>query len=157
MEPNQNSLKKAGTAIGIGLIAGLAGTIAMTISQKIEMKITGRKPSDTPAKAAQEVLDIKPVTEGKSGKVSNEVHLVYGTSLGLIRGALNLIGLKGLPASAIHLATVWGGEMLMLPVLKVAPPITKENPKDIAVEGVHMFVYAFITGLVFDAINCEKK
>lgn len=156
MEANENALKKLGTVMGIGLIAGLAGTIAMTISQKVEMKITGRKPSDSPAKAAREVFDIKPVTEGKSGKVSNEIHLFYGTSLGMIRGALSLLCLKGLPASFIHLVTVWGGEMIMLPALKVAPPITKEKPEDIAIEGLHQFVYAITTGVVFDAINKEK-
>ena len=150
---NENSLKKVGTAIGIGLMAGLAGTVAMTISQMIEMKITGRKPSDSPAKAAREVFDIKPVTESKSGKVSNEIHLVYGTSLGMVRGSLSLIGLKGLPASLIHLITVWGGEMIMLPALRVAPPVTKEKPGEIAIEGLHQLVYAITTGLVFDAIN----
>jgi hypothetical protein len=150
---NKHVFKTAGTAIGIGLMAGLAGTIAMTISQKIEMKITGRKSSDSPAKAAREVLDIKPVTESKSEKVSNEIHLFYGTSLGLIRGTLSLFGLKGFPASFIHLATVWGGEMIMLPALRVAPSITKERPEDIAVEGIHQLVYAVTAGLVFDAIN----
>lgn len=156
MDNNENALKKMGTAIGIGLMAGLAGTIAMTISQNAEMKITGRKPSDSPAKAAREVLDIKPVTEGKSEKVSNEIHLAYGTSLGVVRGILSLLNVTGLPASLVHLATVWGGEMIMLPALRVAPPITKEKPGEIALEAVHQLVYAITTGLVFDSIN-EKQ
>ncbi|HUZ60857.1 MAG TPA: hypothetical protein VMU83_18945 [Hanamia sp.] len=153
METIENTLKKLSMAIGSGLIAGFDGTIAMTISQKIEMKITGRKSSNSPAKAAREVFDIKPVTEAMSGKVSDEIHLVYGTSLGMVRGALSLIGLKGLQASFIHLATVWGGEMIILPTLKVAPPITKQKPGDIATQGLHQLVYAVTTGLVFDAIN----
>ena len=153
MDNNENVLQKIETVIGTGLLAGLAGTIAMTISQNIEMKITGRKPSDSPAKAAREVFDIKPVTEGKSEKVSNEIHVAYGTSLGVVRGALSLIGLTGLPASFIHLITVWGGEMIMLPALRVAPPITKEKPGEIAIEAVHQLVYAITTGLVFDSIN----
>lgn len=157
MEKNESTLKNVGTVIGTGLIAGLAGTIAMTISQKIEMKMTGRKPSDSPAKAAREVLDIKPVTEGKRGKVSNEIHLIYGTSLGLVRGVLSLVGLKGLGASFLHLIAVWGGEMIMLPALKVAPPITKEKPEDIAIEGLHQMVYAFTAGCIFDAISCNKS
>lgn len=70
----------------------------------IEMKITGRKSSDTPATAVREALDIKPVTESKTKEVSNKIHWVYGTNLGMIRGALSLAGLKGWAATAIH----WG-------------------------------------------------
>jgi hypothetical protein len=149
-------LAEVGAAIGIGLMAGLAGTLAMTISQAIEMKITGRKPSDTPANAVREVLDIKPVTESKSAEVSNKVHWVYGTSLGIIRGGLNLIGLKGWAATSIHFIKIWGAEQLMLPYLRVAPPITKEKPKVIAIDVFHHLVYAVTAGCVFDAINKKK-
>ncbi len=149
----QTALAQVGTAIGVGLMAGLAGTVAMTVSQMIDMKITGRKPSDTPANAVREVFDIKPVTESKSKEVSNEIHWVYGTSLGLVRGALSLTGLKGLIGSALHFVTIWGGELLMLPALRVAPPVTKEKPKDIATDAFYHIVYAATAGLVFDAIN----
>jgi len=153
MDNSENALKKIGTAIGTGLIAGLAGTIAITISQMIEMKITGRKGSNTPANAVREVLDIKPITEGKAKKVSNEVHWIYGTDLGVVRGALSLAGLKGWMATAVHFASIWGAEMVMLPALKVAPPVTKENPKSIAIDGLHHLVYPVTAGIVFDTIN----
>lgn len=153
---NENILKDVGTAIGIGLIAGFAGTIAMTISQKIEMKITGRESSDTPAKVARELFDIKPVTEGKTKKVANEVHWVYGTDMGIVRGALSFLGVTGCAATAVHFATLWGTGMIMLPALRVAPPITKQKPKQIAIDGMHHLIYAVAAGLVFDAINKEK-
>ena len=152
-DQKQTSLAHVGTAIGIGLMAGLAGTLAMSLGQKIEMKITGRRGSDTPASAIREVFHIKPVTESKSEEVSNKVHLVYGTSLGLIRGALSLCSLKGWVASSIHFATVWGGSLLMLPALRVAPPIIKEKPKAIATDIIHHIIYAVAAGCVFDAIN----
>lgn len=151
------ALAKLGTAIGIGLMAGFAGTVAMTVSEMIEMKITGRKPSETPANAVREVFDIKPVTESKSAEVSNEVHWVYGTSLGMIRGALSLIGIKGWVATSIHFIKIWGGEIILLPSLKVAPPVTKEKPKAILTDAFHHMVYAVTAGWVFDAINREKK
>ena len=150
------SLSEVGTAIGVGLMAGLAGTLAITISQMIEMKVTGREASDTPANAVREVLDIKPITESKTKEVSNKIHWVYGTSLGLIRGALSLAGLKGVSATAIHYAAIWGGELLMLPALRVAPPVTKEKPKAIATDGFHHLVYAIAAGVVFDAISKEE-
>lgn len=45
-------LEKAAKAIGIGLMAGLAGTAAITLSQTIEMKLTKRPPSTAPVDAA---------------------------------------------------------------------------------------------------------
>ncbi len=153
----QTFLARVGTAIGTGFLAGLAGTAAMTISQMIEMKITGRKASITPANAVREVFDIKPVTESKSTEVSNEIHWVYGTSLGLVRGLLGLAGIKNLMGTSIHFATIWTAELIMLPALRVAPPITREKPKDIITDALHHIVYALVAGCVFDAINTEKK
>ena len=48
---------------GKGLFAGLAGTAAMTVSSTLEMKISGRAASETPAQAAEEVLDVQPNDE----------------------------------------------------------------------------------------------
>ena len=148
-------LKEVATAIGIGLMAGFAGTLAMTISQKIEMKQTGRKSSSTPANAVREVLEVKPVSESKAIKVSNEVHWMYGTSLGVIRGMLSVAGIAGLAATALHFAIVWAGEMVMLPALRVAKPVTQEKPKTIATDAFHHLVYSTTVGCVFDAINNE--
>lgn len=145
-------LKNVGTAIGVGLIAGLAGTLAMTICQKIEMEITGRKASSTPANAVREAFDIKPVSESKAEEISSKIHLVYGTSLGMARGFISLFGINGLAANSAFFATVWGAELFMMPYLKVAPPITKEAPETIAKDAMFHLVYAFSAGLVFDAI-----
>jgi hypothetical protein len=154
---HQTPLAKVGTAIGVGLLAGLAGTIAMTVCQRIDMKITGREGSTTPAKAVREALDIKPVSESKSKQLSSEVHWVYGTSWGLMRGLIHLFGLRGLVASSTHFAAVWITELVMLPSLRVAPPITKESTETIAKDAFYHGVYALSTGLVFDAIIKENQ
>ena len=153
----QNALASVGTAIGVGLMAGFAGTIAMTLCQMAEMKVTGRKPSNTPANAVREVLDIKPVSESKSEEVSNEVHFTYGTSLGMIRGILGLAGLKGMLANSFHFLIIWGGKLFMLPSLRVAAPITHQSPKTIAIDVVHHLVYVATAGCVYDAIMCDKN
>lgn len=153
----QTALTELGTAIGIGLMAGLAGTIAMTISQAIEMRITGRQSSDTPANAVREVLDVKPVTEGKTKEVSTKIHWVYGTTLGLVRGGLSLLGLKKLLATTIHFIIIWSTELIMLPSLRVAPPVTKQKPKAVLTDAFHHIVYALTAGYVFDAINKKKQ
>ncbi len=151
------ALAELGTAIGIGLMAGLAGTLAITISQAIEMKITGRQSSDTPANAVREVLDVKPVTEGKTKEVSTKIHWVYGTTLGLVRGGLSLFGLNKLLATSIHFIIIWSTELIMLPSLRVAPPITRQKPKAVLTDAFHHMVYALTAGYVFDSINKKKQ
>jgi hypothetical protein len=153
----QNAFASLGTAIGVGLIAGLAGTIAMTLCQMAEMKVTGRKPSSTPANAVREVMDVEPVSEGKSEEVSNEIHLGYGTSLGMIRGILGLAGLTGMVANSLHFLIVWGGKIFMLPSLRVAAPITHENAKTITADVVHHLVYVTTVGCLYDAITGDKN
>lgn len=148
-----NPLEELGTAIGVGLIAGLAGTAAITISQMIEMKLTKRPPSTAPAKAASKVLNVKPADDSKKEKVSQEVHWSYGTSWGIVRGLISLSGLKGLPATLIHLAAIWGTAQVMLPSLKLSPPINKEAPETIGIDVLHHTVYAVTAGIVYDAIK----
>lgn len=153
---NQNILAQTGTSIGVGLMAGLAGTVALTICQKIDMKLTGRKGSNTPANAVREALDIKPVSESKTTEVSNKIHWVYGTSLGMARGVISLFGLKGLAASSAFFAAAWGAELFMLPYLRVGPPLSKETPEVIGKDALYHLVYAFSAGLVFDGIMEEE-
>jgi hypothetical protein len=140
-------------AIGKGLMAGAAGTLAITISQMIEMKITKRKQSTAPADAAQKVLEVKPETEEDKQQFSQQIHWAYGTSWGLSRGIMSLLGLKGLPATAIHFATIYSTALIMPSSLKVAPPLKEWSAKEFLVDALHHAVYAITAGLVFDALN----
>ena len=145
-------LGELGAAIGKGLIAGFAGTIAITISQMIEMRITKRKASNAPAKAVEKTLHIE-ATPGNKEEFSNEVHWVYGTSWGVMRGLLSMAGLKGFAATSLHLASIWGTAVNIQPKLDIAPPLSEWEPKDIAIDILHHAVYAIVAGLVFDAID----
>lgn len=149
---NKNPLKKVGTALGVGLLAGLAGTIAMTITQRIEMKMTGRKGSDIPVKALRELMNVTPVTESKNIAVSNKVHFLYGIDIGMIRGLISLSGLKGLEAISAHFATIWCAELIILPILRVEPPVYKKDPRAVFKDALFHFIYAATAGLVFDWI-----
>ncbi len=151
-----NVFDEIGGAIGKGLIAGLAATAAITISQMIEMKITKRKPSDAPVKVASEITGIKPANAAQKQKVAQEIHWAYGTAWGLARGLIALTGLKKLPAALVHFSAVWGASMIMLPKFKVAPPVTKEKPGAIAIDGLHHAVYALTAGLVYDALDARS-
>jgi hypothetical protein len=116
------------------------------------MKITKRKPGDAPAKAVKKTLHIEPSEEYKM-EFSNEVHYVYGTSWGIVRGLLSLVGLTGFAATSVHLAAIWGTAITIEPELDIAPPVTQWKPKDIAVDIFHHAVYAIVAGIVFDAID----
>lgn len=149
---NTTTLGAIGAALGKGLIAGAAGTIAITVSQMIEMKITGRKPSNAPAEAVEKTLNIEP-KPGNKETFSNEVHWVYGTAWGAIRGLLSLTGMNSAAATSTHFAAVWGAALAIQPGLKIGPGITEMEPKDIAVDIFHHAVYAAVTGAVYDAID----
>lgn len=152
-----NALGELGSAIGKGLLAGLAATAVMTLSQLIEMRITKREPSDAPVKVVSETVGAKPATKGEKEKLSQEIHWAYGTVWGVARGIIGLTGLKGLPATAAHFASVWGISMIMLPKFKAAPPVSEEDPKAIAIDGFHHAVYAITAGIVYDALDSGGK
>lgn len=134
------------SALGKGMIAGLAGTLAMTVSSTIEMKARGRKGSDAPATAASKVLGVAPVGEEEKQRFSSMVHWWYGSSWGIPRGLLTLTGLPWPAQTAAHLGTVWGTEAVMLPALRIAPPVTRWGPKEIAIDLWHHLVYALAAG-----------
>lgn len=141
-----------GSAIGKGMIAGLAGTVAMSISQAIEMKITNRKPSDAPAKAAERIFDIGP-DPGTEDTFSNEVHYTYGSLWGIARGLLAVCGIRGFIATSAHFSAVWGTALVVETELDLAPPLNEWKNEDFVMSIVHHAVYAVVAGLVYDAID----
>ena len=152
-----NALGELGSAIGKGLLAGLAATAAMTISQMIEMNITKRQPSEATLKVVGEVAGAEPKNEEDKTKLSQEIHWTYGTVWGVTRGLISLTGLKGISATLLHFGAVWGTSMVMLPKFDAAPPVTEEEPKDIVVDGLHHLVYAITAGIVFDALDAGGR
>lgn len=149
----ENILGELGSAIGKGLIAGIAGTASITISQMIEMKITQRQSSEAPIKVASQVTNIQPVNEESKSKVTQEIHWAYGTVWGVARGLISLTGLKGIPATLLHFGMVWGAALVMLPSFEAGPAPQEEDAKTLAVDALHHAVYATATGLAFDALD----
>lgn len=138
--------------IGKGLFAGFAGTLAITTSQTIEMKIRGRAPSDSPAEAAGKVLGVQPSGEEEKKRFSQIVHFGYGTAWGAVRGILAAAGVPPPLATALHFAAIFGTAMVMLPALKVAPPVSEWGAESIAIDSLHHLVYALATGAAYDRL-----
>lgn len=136
-------------AIGKGLAAGAVGTAAMTISSTLEAKLRERESSTAPADAAAKVLGVKPQGEEEQARFSNIVHWGYGTGWGAVRGLLAALGLRGRVAGLAHFGTVWGSELVMLPKLEVAPPLSEWEAKELGVDAFHHLVYATATSLAY--------
>ncbi len=141
------------SAVGRGLFAGAVGTAAMTLSSTWEMKLRGRAGSSAPADAACKVLRVEPVDEAAKARFSTLVHWGYGTGWGGVRGLLAGIGLGGRSATTIHFAAVWGGGLVMLPALDVAPPASETEARELAIDAFHHLVYAVATGLAYRALK----
>ena len=157
MHHKEITIGKIAGETGKGLLAGAAGTLAITLSQMIEMKITKRKPSDAPAEAAEKVLDLQPETKEEKKKLSQEVHWAYGTLWGLSRSVMSLIGLKGIPATAIHFGTIYSAALIVPSSLSVAPPLKEWKAKEFMIDALHHAVYAVAAGLVFDALHNDAE
>ncbi|CAN5589376.1 hypothetical protein BH18ACT1_BH18ACT1_11620 [soil metagenome] len=135
--------------VGKGLAAGLVGTAAMTISSTIEAKLRQRESSDAPAQAASKVLGLEPKDDAAKARFSNLVHWGYGTSWGAVRGLLGSLGLPAPLGGLAHLGAIWGSELVMLPRLEVAPPVSEWGGTELAVDGFHHSVYALATSLAY--------
>ena len=143
--------------VGKGLFAGLAGTAAMTVSSTLEMRLSGRGASQTPAEAAEEVLEVEPEDEESEAQFSELVHWGYGTGWGTARGLLDSVGLSGLTGTAAHLALVWGAEQVVLPALNVSAPVFRYGGKATATDLLHHTVYATATGLAYAYLDRSQS
>jgi hypothetical protein len=142
---------------GKGLFAGLAGTAAMTVSSTMEMKLSGRAASETPAQAAEAVLNVEPKDDDSEARFSNLVHWGYGTGWGGVRGLLASTGLPSPLATAAHLGLVWGAEQVVLPALDVSAPVFKYGGKATATDLLHHTVYATATGLAYSYLDRSQS
>lgn len=146
-------LERVASEVGKGIFAGLGGTAVMTLSSTVEMKLRGRSASNTPAEAICQLLGIEAMNEDEKTRLTNLVHWGYGTSWGAVRGLIALAGLDGPSAGAAFFAAVWGGEVISLPALGVAPPLTQWGPEGIGIDAIHHLAYALGTSFAYEVID----
>lgn len=151
-EEATTTLARVASGIGIGIVAGLLGTVAMTAAQMIEMQISGRGPSDTPYKAVKKTFGFEANSEEDKELISNVTHFAYGTTWGIPRGLLATFGTNGLAGTSAHFGAVWGTELSLLPALDVMEPVTKWQPRAIAEDVMFHAIYSLAVGLTADAL-----
>jgi hypothetical protein len=152
-------MKRSGVAdtIGKGILAGLAGTAAMTAAQTLEMKLLGGEPSDAPLKAVEKVVKVEPKDEEGEERLSNVTHWAYGTGWGIPRAVLGAVGLPGAIATLVHFGAVWGAALTMLPALRVAPPPTEWEKRELAKDAALHLVYAAGAGLAYQFLSRRDR
>ena len=142
------------SAVGRGLLAGVAGTAAMTVSSTLEARLRGRAPSSAPARATAKVLGISEFeSDLAKARFSDLSHWGYGTGWGVVRGLLAAAGLSPRAATAAHGAAIYGAAQVTLPALDVAPPVVFWPKEEIAIDAFHHAVYTLATGLAFGLIE----
>ena len=142
------------TAIGRGLVSGLAGTAAMTISSTVEARLRGRAFSTAPARATAKALGIREFDSDLARARWNDLsHWGYGTGWGILRGLLGVTGLSPRAATVTHGAAIYGAAQVTLPALDVVPPSIFWGAKEIAIDAFHHVVYAAVTGAAHTALT----
>ena len=149
-----NRVDTLSTAIGRGLVAGLAGTAAMTISSTLEARLRGRAFSTAPARATAKVLGIHEFdSELAQARWNDLSHWGYGTGWGVLRGLLGATPMSPRAATVAHGAAIYGAAQVTLPALDIAPPSIFWGAKEIAIDALHHAVYATATGLAYRLIT----
>jgi hypothetical protein len=141
------------TAIGRGLVAGLAGTAAMTISSTVEARLRGRAFSTAPARATAKMLGIREFDSDLAQARWNDLsHWGYGTGWGVLRGLLGATPMSTRAATLAHGAAIYGAAQVTLPALEITPPSIFWGAKEIAIDAFHHAVYAAAAGVAYTAI-----
>lgn len=143
------ALSRVASSVGKGLLAGAVGTVAMTVSSMVEAKLRDRGASSTPSDVAGKVLGVQPRNPEGKRRFSQLVHWGYGSSWGAVRGLLDAAGMSAGLATGLHFAAVWGAGLVLLPEAAAAPPVTKQEPLETAVDAWHHVVYALATGAAY--------
>jgi len=141
-------------ALSRGMLAGAVGTVAMTISERLEMTATGRSGSQVPGEVGAHLLPGKdPGSPSDVAGLNGAVHWAHGITMGALRGAFDVAGLRGPQASLAHFALLWGGDAALYRFLGIAEVPWHWSIGDLATDLLHKGVYAGVTGATYDALT----
>ena len=141
------------SALRRGMLAGAVGTAAMTLSERLEMAATGRLGSQVPGKVGAHLLPGKdPASTSDVEGINGAVHWTHGITMGALRGALDVAGMRGRRASLAHFALLWGGDAALYRLLGIAEAPWSWSASDLATDLLHKGVYAGVTGATYEAL-----
>ena len=133
--------------IGLGLAAGLVGTLIMTLGQRAEMALTERPPSKAPAEAVETISGIDVPDERNERLLANVVHFGYGTALGAGLAALDEVPEPA--RTALYFAGAQAVGMALLQLLDLDGKPSEWDAPSAAIDVGHHLVYAVAAGLAY--------
>lgn len=131
-----------------GAVAGLLGTAVMTTSQYVELSLTKRALSTVPGQIGARLLS----RPDEVDSLSTPTHWAHGVALGVLRGALSGIGLRGPWGTVTFFAITWTGDVLLYRVLDIADWPWRWTRAELATEVGHKALYAFVTSGSYDSL-----
>ncbi len=141
-------------ALGRGMVAGAVGTAAMTVTERLEMAVTGRPGSQVPGKVGAHLTPGKdPASPADVAQLNTAVHWTHGITMGALRGALDVAGIRGSQATLTHFALLWGGDAALYRALGIAEAPWRWSADELATDMTHKGVYAAVTGVTYDALT----
>ncbi|GAA3492862.1 hypothetical protein [Streptomyces cremeus] len=139
-------------ALWQGMIAGTVGGLAMTLGEKAEQAVTGRPDSYVPARVLQRLAGL-PEHPGKQPLPVNwAMHFGQAALLGVLRSVMAQSGLRGPAASAKFAVVRLTNDQILENATGVGAPPATWPRRELAVDLLHKSVYAFVTGIVADAL-----
>ncbi len=148
-------------AVWRGLAAGAAGTAAMTVAQTAHRQATGAKPSSLPGEVERRIVEgvlKRRVPRKRRPALNYLVHWIYGSSWGIPYGVIAGSGRGGgggrpLAGGAALGTGVWGASLVVLPAMRLAPPVWRWSPPEVASDlGAHL-VYGLGAAVAFRALR----
>jgi hypothetical protein len=144
--------------VGLGMLAGLAGSVVMTAFQKlIEMPISEREESYQPEKLAQKLLPIdSPIDDKGRKRLNYEMHSVLGTMWGGAYGVAAYNGLRGSHAVSRVFPIIYANDVVVGTALGLGKP-WKWSRKELTIDVVDKLVQVAATSFIFDHFLDPKR
>ena len=155
---DSDAAKELAKMIGLGMLAGVAGSVVMTAFQKlIEMPISGRGDSYQPAELAQKLLPIEPPKDDEARKRLNYMtHFMLGAMWGGAYGVAAYNGLRGARAVSRVFPTIYANDVAVATSLGLGKP-WKWSREEVTIDVVDKFVQVAATSFIFDHFLDPKR
>jgi len=149
IQPTPPRAADPAAGFGRGFFAGLVGGVAMSASTAADMRLTGRDPSQVPARALQRIFGIEKL--GRTGERRMTAAAHFATS-GLVGGAWGAVATRA-PARPARLPLLVGAaatpDLAVVPAMGLAPPPWRWSAADATRTAVHHAVFASVAYLAF--------
>jgi hypothetical protein len=127
----------------------------MTASEKLEQRLTGRPDSHVPARVLARLTGLPEGPRDQSRSLNLAMHYGQGALLGVVRSLMSVVGLRGPVASTKFAVVRLTNDQVLENATGVGAPPQTWPRLELVVDLLHKAVYAFVTGLVADALAAK--